>query len=151
MTTPCSVHGCPEPAGWAVTGRPHCRAHMLDAVLATGFGTVTAVRIPPEPEPQADIVERLRLTFPGPENAAKQESLTDAQREAISSAAYLCEATAGLAHERANATAWATCAATLRGLLDRLAGGPEREQPARNDGAAPARSGETGDDSPDRE
>ena len=145
MTTPCSFHGCPEPAGWTVAGRPHCRAHMLDAVLATGFGTVAAVRIPLEPEAQADVVERLRrwtraalapacylmddaadeierlrLTFPGPENAAKQESLTDAEREAVSSAAYLCEATAGLAHESANAAAWSTCAATLRGLLERL-------------------------------
>lgn len=57
---PCTFHLCHEPAGWTVSGRPHCRAHMLDAVLATGFGTVTAVRIAPEPEPQADIVERLR-------------------------------------------------------------------------------------------
>ena len=77
--------------------------------------------------------------------------LTDAEREAVSSAAYLCEATAGLAHERANATAWATCAATLRGLLDRHGGCPDREQQARKGGATPARSGETGDDSPDRE
>jgi hypothetical protein len=53
----------------------------------------------------------------------RSPTLTDAQREAISSAAYLCEATAGLAHENANATAWSTCAATLRGLLERMGGG----------------------------
>ena len=52
----------------------------------------------------------------------RSPTLTDAEREAISSAAYLCEATAGLAHESANATAWSTCAATLRGLLERLGG-----------------------------
>ena len=137
MTTLCTVHGCPEPAGWTVTGRPHCRAHMLDAVLATGFGTVTAVRIPLEPEPQADIVERLRLT--------------DKEREAVRDGIYLCESAAGWADENANATAWATCAATLRGLLDRHGGLPDREQQALNDGATPARSGQTGGDSPDRE
>jgi hypothetical protein len=46
-------------------------------------------------------------------------TLTDAEREAINDAVYLCGATAGLANEQANATAWATCAATLRGLLER--------------------------------
>ncbi len=61
MTTPCSFHGCTEPARWTLCGRlvPQCRVHMLDAMRATGF-TVMAVRIPLEPEPQADIVERLR-------------------------------------------------------------------------------------------
>ena len=57
MTTPCTFHLCPEMAGWTVSSRPYCRAHMLDAVLATGLGTVTAVRIR-----QAEIVERLPLT-----------------------------------------------------------------------------------------
>lgn len=88
--TPCTVHGCPDQAGWTVTGRPHCRAHMLDAVLATGFGTVTAVRIPPEPEPPVDIVERLRLT--------------DAERETI---------------EWAVRAMRPECRAVLQGLLER--------------------------------
>lgn len=51
--------------------------------------------------------------------------LTDEERVAINDAVYLCGATAGLANEQANATAWATCAATLRGLLERLGGGDE--------------------------
>jgi hypothetical protein len=97
---PCTVHGCPEPAGWTVTGRPHCRAHMLDAVLATGLGTVTAVRSPPEPEPQADIVERLRLT--------------DAEREAIEAAACICE-DAGRTD----------IAIVINAAMDRLGGGDE--------------------------
>jgi hypothetical protein len=46
-------------------------------------------------------------------------TLTDEEREALNDAVYLCGATAGLANEQANATAWATCAATLRGLLER--------------------------------
>ena len=52
-----------------------------------------------------------------------QPTLTDAEREAINDAIYLCGATAGLADAQANATAWATCAATLRGLRERLGGG----------------------------
>lgn len=47
-------------------------------------------------------------------------TLTDAEREAINDAIYLCGATDGMADEQDNATAWATCAATLRGLLERL-------------------------------
>ena len=50
-------------------------------------------------------------------------SLTDAEREAMETAIYLCGATAGLADEQGNATAWAATAATLRGLLERLGGG----------------------------
>ena len=49
--------------------------------------------------------------------------LTDAEREAVETALYLCEATAGLADEQGNATAWAATAATLRGLLERTGGG----------------------------
>ena len=48
--------------------------------------------------------------------------LTHAEREAIDDAIYLCEAEAGLFGERAAATKWATCAAALRGLLERLGG-----------------------------
>jgi hypothetical protein len=185
MTTPCSFHGCPEPAQWTLLGRlvPHCRVHMLDAMRATGFNH-PAVRIPLEPEPQADIVERLRITDAEQQPVAilsweqadqiiqdqqaeiarlraelsgarkqgetGQPVLNGAERMAINSAIYLCEATAGLADENANATAWATCAATLRGLLNRLGGCPEREQQARKGEATPARSGGTGDDSPER-
>jgi hypothetical protein len=46
--------------------------------------------------------------------------LTDEEREAVNDAIYLCGATAGLAEEQGNATAWATCAATLRSLLERM-------------------------------
>lgn len=52
-----------------------------------------------------------------------QPTLTDAEREAVNDAICLCGAEAGLAGEQANATAWATCAATLRGLLERTGGG----------------------------
>ena len=52
-----------------------------------------------------------------------QLTLTDAEREAISDAADLCEATAGQAHGQDNAAAWAACAATLRGMRERLRGG----------------------------
>jgi len=45
--------------------------------------------------------------------------LTEEERTALNDAVYLCGATAGLANEQANATAWATCAATLRWLLER--------------------------------
>ena len=48
-----------------------------------------------------------------------QPTLTDEEREAISDAIYLCGATAGMSSEQGSATAWATCAATLRGLLER--------------------------------
>lgn len=64
--------------------------------------------IPPLLRDMADEVERLRLT--------------DAEREAVSSAVYLCGATAGLSDAQDNANAWAECAATLRGLLDRTKG-----------------------------
>lgn len=100
----------------------------------------------------ADEITRLRAEFSGArkQDETGQSVLTDAERMAINSAIYLCEATAGLADENANATAWATCAATLRGLLERRGGCPDREQPPRKEVAMPARSGETGDDSPDR-
>ena len=48
--------------------------------------------------------------------------LTDAEREAVNDAIYLCEAEAGLSGERAAATKWATCAATLRGVSERMGG-----------------------------
>ena len=48
--------------------------------------------------------------------------LDNEEREAVNDAIYLCGATAGLAEEQGNATAWATCAATLRALLERLGG-----------------------------
>lgn len=51
--------------------------------------------------------------------------LTEAERQAVNDAIYICGATAGLANEQASATAWAECAATLRGLLDRCALGSE--------------------------
>ena len=50
-------------------------------------------------------------------------TITDAEREAVNDAIYLCEAEAGLFGERAAATKWATCAAVLHGLLERLGGG----------------------------
>ena len=73
----------------------------------------------------ADEIARLRAELSGARQRGEtgQPVLSDAEREAINSAVYLCEATAGLADENANATAWATCAATLRGLLDRHGGG----------------------------
>lgn len=49
-----------------------------------------------------------------------RSELTESEREAVNDAIYLCGAEAGLAGEQANATAWATYAATLRGLLDRM-------------------------------
>lgn len=49
----------------------------------------------------------------------RQPPLTDAEREAINDAVYLCGATAGRMQTQANATGWATCAATLRSLLER--------------------------------
>lgn len=70
MITPCTFHLCPEPAGWTVSSRPYCRAHMLDAVLATGLGTVTAVRIR-----QAEIVERSQAVL-----SAGEPSLTEQER-----------------------------------------------------------------------
>ena len=74
---------------------------------------------------QAEEIARLRAELSGARQRGEtgQPVLSDAEREAINSAVYLCEATAGLADENANATAWATCAATLRGLLDRHGGG----------------------------
>ncbi len=118
MTTPCSFHGCTEPALWTLCGRlvPQCRVHMLDAMRATGF-TVMAVRIPLEPEPQADIVERLRRWT----HAATAPPASDLMDEAADEIERL-----------------------------RRAGCPEREQPARNEGATPAHRRETGGDSPER-
>ena len=72
-------------------------------------------------------------------------SLTDAEREAVELAAEDCRY-----HQDPGGRA-AFIEATLRGLLDRHGGCPDREHPARKDEATPARSGETGDDSPDRE
>ena len=74
-----------------------------------------------------------------------QPVLTDAEREAVELAAEDCRY-----HQDPGGRA-AFIEATLRGLLDRHGGCPDREHPARKDEATPARSGETGDDSPDRE
>ena len=80
----------------------------------------------------ADEIERLRLAIRrladqdatlsvvgGNVIVEQDATLTDAEREAIDAAIYLCGATAGLADEQANATAWAANAALLRGLLER--------------------------------
>lgn len=76
----------------------------------------------------ADEISRLRaeLSCDRKHGEIGQSVLTDAEREAVSDGIYLCESAAGLACENANATAWATCAATLRDLLDRHGGCPER-------------------------
>jgi hypothetical protein len=70
--------------------------------------------------------------------------LTDAEREAVELAAEDCRY-----HQDPGGRA-AFIEATLRGLLERLGVLPDREHPPRKDEATPTRSGETGDDSPDR-
>ena len=74
-----------------------------------------------------------------------QPVLTDAEREAVELAAEDCRY-----HQDPGGRA-AFIESTLRGLLARHGGCPDREQQARKGEATPARSVETGDDSPDRE
>ena len=95
----------------------------------------------------ADEIARLRAELSGSRHPceARQPALTDAEREAVELAAEDCRY-----HQDPGGRA-AFIEATLRGLLDRHGGCPDREHPARKDEATPARSGETGDDSPDRE
>jgi hypothetical protein len=75
----------------------------------------------------------------------RSPTLTDAEREAVELAAEDCRY-----HQDPGGRA-AFIEATLRGLLDRHENLPDREHPARKEWATPARSGETGGDSPDRE
>ena len=95
----------------------------------------------------ADEIASLRAELSGARQQGEtgQPALTDAEREAIELAAEDCRY-----HQDPGGRA-AFIEATLRGLLDRHGGCPDREHPARKDEATPARSGETGDDSPDRE
>jgi hypothetical protein len=74
-----------------------------------------------------------------------QPVLTDAEREAVELATEDCRY-----HQDPGGRA-AYIEATLRGLLERLGVLPDREHPPRKEGATPARSGETGGDSPERE
>ena len=32
----CSIHGCPDTAGWRQEGKDYCRAHALEAAIRTG-------------------------------------------------------------------------------------------------------------------
>ena len=95
----------------------------------------------------ADEIASLRAELSGARQQGEtgQPVLTDAEREAVELAAEDCRY-----HQDPGGRA-AFIEATLRGLLDRHGGCPDREHPARKDEATPARSGETGDDSPDRE
>ena len=95
----------------------------------------------------ADEIARLRAELSGSRHPceARQPVLTDSEREAVELAAEDCRY-----HQDPGGRA-AFIEATLRGLLDRHGGCPDREHPARKDEATPARSGETGDDSPERE
>ena len=70
--------------------------------------------------------------------------LTDAERDDMACAASRLESDP-------NGPRDLQVAATLRGLLDRHGCLPDREHPPRKGHATPARSGKTGDDSPDRE
>ena len=107
VTTPCTFHLCPEPAGWTVSSRPYCRAHMLDAVLATGLGTVTAVRIRP-----TEIVERSQAVI-----SAGEPSLTEQERFVL---AEVRDAYADEDDVRCN-----EIAAVIDGLLERIGKAPE--------------------------
>ena len=80
--------------------------------------------------------------------------LTDAEREAVVQSADFADWDAeyfAADRNKSLADGAAQRAATLRGLLERHGGLPDREHPSRKEVATPARSGETGDDSPDRE
>jgi len=107
VTTPCTFHLCPELAGWTVSGRPYCRAHMLDAVLATGLGTVTAVRIRP-----TQIVERSQAAI-----SAGEHSLTEQERFVLTE---VRDAYADEDDVRCN-----EIAAVIDGLLERIGKAPE--------------------------
>ena len=91
-------------------------------------------------EYMADLLGRLRLT--------------DAEREAVVQSADFADWDAeyfAADRNKSLADGAAQRAATLRGLLERHGGLPDREHPSRKEVATPARSGETGDDSPERE
>lgn len=94
--TPCTAPRCRDAARWAVgpDDRQLCRRHMLDALLASGFGQAYAVPLAAEP-----------LEAP-PEPVAL---LTDEEREAIRFASVVF----GLGERSDMADA-------LRGLLERL-------------------------------
>ena len=84
----------------------------------------------------------------------RSPSLTDAEREAVVQSADFADWDAeyfAADRNKSLADGAAQRAATLRGLLERHGGLPDREHPSRKEVATPARSGETGDDSPDRE
>lgn len=132
MNTPCTFHGCPDPAGWAVSGQPLCRRHMLDAAIENGFGTLTAVRIPREPEPAApaDLVDELRhvADLVGDRGVGYASSVGVAVDPLLDRAADEIErlrmtseevrAVKALLHQvEVSNPQWA---ATLRGLLERL-------------------------------
>ena len=95
----------------------------------------------------ADEIARLRAELSGARQRGEtgQPVLTDAEREAVELAAEDCRY-----HQDPGGRA-AFIESTLRGLLERHGGCPEREQPARKGHATPARSGESGDGSPERE
>jgi hypothetical protein len=60
--TPCDAPRCRDAARWSVgpDDRQLCRRHMLDALLATGFGQAYAVPLAAEPlEAQPEPVARL--------------------------------------------------------------------------------------------
>ena len=84
----------------------------------------------------------------------RSPTLTDAEREAVVQSADFADWDAeyfAADRNKSLADGAAQRAATLRGLLERHGGLPDREHPSRKEVATPARSGETGDDSPDRE
>ena len=95
---------------------------------------------------QAEEIARLRAELSGARQRGEtgQPVLTDAEGDDIACAASRLES-------EANGPRDLQVAATLRGLLARHGGCPDREQQARKGEATPARSVETGDDSPDRE
>ena len=104
--SPASTGSVGEPVAWAVT--PNGRDEEINSeFIYKDVKTAIDVAL------DCDGV-LLPLYRPPP-----PPTLTDAEREAVEAAIYLCGATAGLADEQANATAWAANAATLRGLLER--------------------------------
>ena len=102
--TPCTAPRCGDAARWTVADRHLCRRHMLDALLAGRIGQVHAVPL----EAESLEVE--------PEPVAR---LTDEQREAIAYGVMLCDATAGMANDRATIDGASRAADVLRGLLER--------------------------------
>ena len=104
----------------------------------------------------ADEIARLRAELSGARHPceARQPVLTDAEREAVVQSADFADWDAeyfAADRNKSLADGAAQRAATLRGLLERHGGLPDREHPSRKEVATPARSGETGDDSPERE